>query len=561
VKGKRKGFKKQGKPRKLIGKKLKAPAKGKTAVEFPDNPSTKRSFDFSPWYGVGIDAITSACQGVISAKLDSCGESEGGSVGSIVNYCGYGLRWFLSFCATTGAASSTEMTLADIDRELMELYLSHLRTRPAKTATGLLSRTSQKNMYTNTKSVLDTLCTLNLLPPSKDLFPANPFPGSNGRPKGQKSLSDSELKPLIAALSVDLEAIQTGRFKGPMSQALSVVVLGISLRTGLNPTPLLEITRDALKDHPLFPDYKILVVYKRRGNSTYIQPLRWSDVIEDLAVARTDVVGLYNWVVEHAKPLVAEAPNKLKDRLWLYRSEESNRNKGNINVLSSGALFTGIAAFVDRHNLRADDGTPLKLNLSRMRKTFVRHLFLLCRDPLVVAKVAGHTPKVNAEHYHEITPEAERGHKFMGEIWLDTLRGIADDTARVSRISERKLKKAENTPVARCKDPKHGHRAPKNGRYCSSFVHCFSCKSFVVTGDDLYRVYSFYWLIIKERKLVPVKHWARLYRSVIRIVDDVIGPRFPEDLVQEVRERARTDPHPFWRDREMLIITAQENNL
>ena len=150
----------------------------------------------------------------------------------------------------------------------------------------------------------------------------------------------------------------------------------------------------------------------------------------------------------------------------------------------------------------------------------------------------------------------------MGEIWLQKLRGNNDDDdTKISQISDKKLQKTENTPVARCKDPKYGHRAPKNGQYCYKFVNCFGCKSFVVTGDDLYRVYSFYWLIIKERRLIQAKHWSRLYRSVVRIVDDVIAPKFPEHLVEEIRDRARTDPHPFWRDREMLIITAQEKKL
>ena len=558
MKGKTKGFKKQKTPRKKLSKQAIVPVKGKTVVKFPPNPSGVMNFDFTPWYGTGIDAITSACQGGIQSKLNSCGEEEGDSVATVVKYCNQGLNEFLSFFAAIAKASSMEMTLDDVDQDLIDLYIAHLRTRPAKTDTGLLSYTSQKTIYDATKSVLEALCTLQLLPPAEKLFPASPFPGSNGRKKGQKSFSDSELRPLVAALKTDLEAIQEGWFKGSMSQALSAVLLGISLRTGINTTPLLSISRDALIDHPVLPDHKVLVIYKRRGNSTYKQTLRWSIRIKGLAVARTDVITLYEWALKQTKPLLPDAGNKHKDQLWLYRSEKT-QDKGKVTALSADVLRKGIKAFVERHNLKADDGTPLKMNLTRMRKTFVKRIYLLSgRDPLVAARCAGHTVKVHDESYWEVTSESELGFKFMGEIWLDTLRGKEDDTTKISRISKHKLKKSENTPVARCRDPKYGDRAPKNGKYCSRFANCFGCKSIVVTGDDLYRLYSFYWLVIKERRFVPVPHWKRLYRSVVRIVDDVITPKFPAKLVEEVRNKARTNPHPFWRDREMLIISGQD---
>jgi hypothetical protein len=123
--------------------------------------------------------------------------------------------------------------------------------------------------------------------------------------------------------------------------------------------------------------------------------------------------------------------------------------------------------------------------------------------------------------------------------------------------------KIVRTPVAHCSNSLYGRYSPKNGyEHCNSFLNCFRCPSQIVTTDDLWRLMSFYWLLIKERRVIPRKRWSRIYGFVIREIDRAILPNFERELVDAARGRARTEPHPMWRDRSILFgetFTVEES--
>jgi hypothetical protein len=72
--------------------------------------------------------------------------------------------------------------------------------------------------------------------------------------------------------------------------------------------------------------------------------------------------------------------------------------------------------------------------------------------------------------------------------------------------------------------------------------------------SDLYRMYSFYWLLVKERNLIGRSQWQKVYGWVIREIDPVIAPRFPAAVMKQAKEKAFVEPHPMWRDRSMLLV-------
>lgn len=43
-----------------------------------------------------------------------------------------------------------------------------------------------------------------------------------------------------------------------------------------------------------------------------------------------------------------------------------------------------------------------------------------------------------------------------------------------------------------------------------------------------------------------------LYRHIIKIIDEKILPKFDKSTVVAAREKARQNPHPFWKDPEIL---------
>ena len=80
----------------------------------------------------------------------------------------------------------------------------------------------------------------------------------------------------------------------------------------------------------------------------------------------------------------------------------------------------------------------------------------------------------------------------------------------------------------------------------------------VVTKEDLYRLFSFYWLIVYEREQIGAKRWRKYFAHIIRIIDRDIVPKFDADAdyVSTIRAEAQANPHPFWKNRAQLESVA-----
>ncbi|PWN56429.1 hypothetical protein [Abyssibacter profundi] len=503
-----------------------------TVVRLPENASAFRNLDFGRFYGTGCDVVVYACQRTLERMAEGSAKSAGKTLSpaTIRYYFGSGLAAFLPHCATMAAALGRELRLDDIDRDLIDHFIAELRQ-----SGGTLS--TPKNRYAAAKSVLVAMGQSGWI--TQDIFPRNPFPNSNRSKKGQAALSEPERKAVLRALKADMRDIIKG--SDPLtSEELSVCLLAIAARTGLNPTPALELLTDCLQPHPLKADRYVLVSYKRRGNATRIQSLRRSADIEAMVTALPDVARVIDLIRDrNAEP---RQSSQHPSSLFVYESRGLN-TAGAKSRLSNNVLSHGITAFCKRHDLRDADGKPLRLNLMRLRKTFENRLFSLSgQDPFLTAKLGGHTPKVSNDHYLEAPETAERDWHLMGEIRTEQLLSHG----KVAPLP------TQNTPVAQCRDTLTGELAPQNGEHCQRFLACLRCKSFVVTGDDLYRVFSLYWMLVGMRQRMGASAWKRVYGHIIRIIDREIAPQFDAELVTIQRQRAKADPHPFWRDPDLL---------
>ncbi|MEQ9130875.1 MAG: hypothetical protein RLO11_00620 [Salinisphaeraceae bacterium] len=503
-----------------------------TVVRLPEDSSGGRNLDFEPYYGVGCDVVVYAAQRTLERMAEATRQSGGKTLSprTIRNHFANGLSAFLPLCATIAAALGRDLRLDDIDRELIDHFIAHLRQSGGKLA-------SQKNRYSNAKSVLVAMGRSGWI--AKDIFPRNPFPHSNRSLKGQTALTEPERKAVLKALKADMRAIVAG--SAPLTRVeLVVCLLAIAARTGINPTPALELLTDCLQPHPIKADRYVLVSTKRRGNATHIQSLRRAADIEAMVTALPDVARIIDLVRQRNAEL--RQASRYPASLFVYVSR-GGVSAGRRARLSKEMLSKGIAKFLERHDLRDADGKPLKLNVMRLRKTFENRLFSLSgQDPFLTAKLGGHTPKVSNDHYLEAPATAERDWHLMGEVRTEELLSHGKALPLPT----------QNTPVAQCRDTLHGHLAPKNGEHCQKFLACFRCRSFVVTGDDLYRVFSLYWMLVGMRERMGASAWKRVYGHIIRIIDREIAPRFDAELVAIQRQRAKVDPHPFWCDPELL---------
>lgn len=264
-------------------------------------------------------------------------------------------------------------------------------------------------------------------------------------------------------------------------------------------------------------------------------------VLEAMPTIKTNVERLIWRVIARTEPLRSEAPGDLGERVWLYRSR-SNRTAGQVLVLSDWVLQATIRGLVDEYGLAECDGQPLRINISRLGKTFGNRIFELLHEDLENTAIAlGNRPQVVDRNYLAPGEDAKRNWRFMGEVLVgELLNGTIGATYKV-------------TPVGRCGDPIYGQYAPKKeGATCTNFINCLRCRHYAVTGDDLYKQFSFYFRVFAERTRIDKRRWAREYAYVPRLIDNYIvveGLRrryFELEVVEVARKRARLDPHPFW---------------
>ncbi|GAL16631.1 hypothetical protein JCM19235_5180 [Vibrio maritimus] len=370
-------------------------------------------------------------------------------------------------------------------------------------------------------------------------FPKNPFPHSNKRAKGEKPLTPHEKRQVVVALKQAIKPIYQ-KTEPLTSYELTLCLLAVAIQTGINASPLLNMTTEALDDHPLKDNRKLLTVFKKRGNATQLHNLRKSEELEVVQGIKLDVAYLIEVVIERNAQVRALTDT---DLVFSYKATESGKGRGKATSLTDQTLDYNVNKFIREYDLKDEDGSTMKLNVSRFRKTFINGIYELSGESLLVAaQQAKHSGTGTLDHYLQAPEQSKRNLGLMGEI----------------RVKE--LTSAEpNVPVGHCKDPKNGDRAPKNGTFCNDFLGCFRCKSFVITGDDLYKLFSFYWAIIRNRDEFGRKDWNRHLRNVLRIVDEEVVPAFAKlgqlQRVETEKERARTNPHPYWQNLDMLKVT------
>lgn len=322
-------------------------------VTFEANATTRRSFDFSPWYNVNIDSITSACQRQIERFLN--GQDAEIEVTTVTGYCRSGVRFFLDYLLLYATVHAREITLADINRELIDGYIGHL--------TGQGIRADNRYVrYMSIKSVLLPLGRRGLITliDSGDAatFPRNPFPNSHQKNSGESTpLPKAQRQAFVAAVKQAVMPIWCNDV--PLTSYLLVcALLIVALHTGRNTTPLLEMSRDCLHAHPK-DNSCFLVLKKRRGHNSSKTILRAEStherLLESTPTIKSSVERLIRHIIARTEPLLAEAPPNLQSRIWLYRAPPGS-GTGKILALTENQLRRNIKKIIDQHNIKDTDG-------------------------------------------------------------------------------------------------------------------------------------------------------------------------------------------------------------
>lgn len=482
-------------------------------------------FDWAEYLGRGFDDTVSAITQVMRAMVLE-GKPKPLSLRSIASSV---IRWF-QFC-TERAASGAPPTLNSIDGETIDAFAGWLSTR-LKSDGEVWALNTARTSYSKVKTVLEALANRKLLP-RQGLFSRNPFPGAtdvNRRRNQIPPLSDGERERILRPLAMEVAEVFDGTHRGLPVTQFALCVFAILLKTGVNPTPFLEIPRDlqqCFMSHPRI-NRKVLVTFKRRAGKHTTTPLHH---VESRVVS-LDVYKLCERVVSLTEDTAKRAMGtKLEGLLWLYEVDGAPRG------MSTATLSTVANSFTLRHNLVRDDGTRLKMSSQLFRNTKLNRIWRASKgDLLATARSASNTPTA-AQRYLAVTPDMLDEHRLAGEVLVDTLSAAAP---------------RDNTPHSGCSDAFNGEFAPKDGSACVDFLSCFRCKSQVIVQDDLYKLFSFYWALFSQRSHIGQDNWRNLFGWVTRVIDRDIAPKFDATVVEREKARARTEPHPMWRSPSVL---------
>lgn len=437
-------------------------------------------------------------------------------------------------------------------REVIDEFVIWIRNKPARTVTGKLSILGARRHYTSVKSILSYFIRQGRL--TSEIFPYAPFLNVNRSGKSTLAYTKSEMSRIMRFLWQQLALIRDGTFKAPLNQVLSVYALIMAAKSGRNTSTILSLKDKCISPHPLAPDTHIIMTgFKKRGMNTSVQAMRESSDITDTFSTHKDMGTLVREVLEITRGLRAKAKNQ---SLFLTTNAD-----GNILALVDTAFWKSVQSLYAKALLKDDQGNLLKIQVKRMRKTFAERVWQLSGgDPIKTAKALGNTVPVLDKHYIDVMPNMEKQHKLFGHVLTETLLNTTGNIkqALADKLNVTPAKVNEllignfNTSVGRCSDPINGKFAKGDGVACSRFTRCFICPNQVILATDLYRLFSFYWLIKDENAYIGREKWKKLYGTIIHIIENEVSATFSEDIVSHAKVKARANPHPAWKTRVML---------
>lgn len=512
-----------------------------------------RTVHFERWLGCGIDAWVWSALDVLTDALRS-GASAPDTVRSRCDAIKVFFDFLLAGRAGAGVPSPEELKPLHITQ-----FVEWLKVQAASKG---WANDTVRVFYQRSKLVLSQMMVNGVIhgDPSRFFPRRSILPNDNAEQRGARAFSDGELQRLAHAIKQDLVDLHHGRLSLRDSDVIANRFLIVAMRTGANTTPLLELQRDALLPG-LLPGTQRLRIVKYRGHVIHERALVRSNDVEQQTLIPLDAVAVLERALSDTEHLAAVAPPAYQNKVWLFQSSDVCA-PGDIRCLRVSNLADATERLIKRHSLMGDDGKPLRVNVSRLRKSFAKRVFRLSGgDAVTTASLLGNTPKVADMNYLHVDDQLKaESAVFIGRELAVHLRG--DGTAKIAPLETRAGadSRTEPTPIGRCQDTMNGDRAPKDGHnHCDLFVMCLFCPSFAVVGepDDLWRLYSY--RIFAQKELARLEQQSKefgvdpaaerlvpLYQAAVPFIDSFCRQAFGATAASTAMHKASIQLHPFW---------------
>lgn len=196
--------------------------------------------DFTPYYGKGYDDITNRVYYTAKALLKN---TNAFTEDTQRTYFKNGFFYFAQYLELFRHSVGEDLTQNDITPRLIEQYLLHLKGSEFKSS-------FQKALYSHIKSLLVRMKEKGYWPLvddinlNSDFFPKNPFPNSGKHAKGERPLTPYEKRQVVVALKQAVKPIYQKR-ESLSGYELTLCLLAVAIQTGINTSPLLNMTTDA----------------------------------------------------------------------------------------------------------------------------------------------------------------------------------------------------------------------------------------------------------------------------------------------------------------------------
>lgn len=211
-----------------------------------------------------------------------------------------------------------------------------------------------------------------------------------------------------------------------------------------------------------------------------------------------------------------------------------------------------VARWIRGHNLVDDDGEPLRLVLSRLRKTH-KALWYLKTEGHMARFAVGHTPEIAARHYADIPSLRPLHEATVAEAFSEVVAAAGpivlvpaeEDSWRQCGVPPKGrkdrdsvLRGEQDVWLAACSG---FDRSPfgEPGTPCPQpFWGCLECRNAVITVRKLPAIIAFQQFIEEQRASLSASDWAMKFgRAHARIAGQVL-PAFPESMVAAARREA-----------------------
>lgn len=325
-----------------------------------------------------------------------------------------------------------------------------------------------------------------------------------------------------------------------LARDLPALLVLLALDTGLEPECLKTLTVDCLTNsHAGTVELRYL---KRRARGAEHKSMR----------IRDGGGGTPGGLIRRLIEVTATARRHLADdRLWIYH------NAGGLRV-GIGHPTHRINAWVSQHSIKDDDGKPLHLVLSRLRKTH-KALWYTKTKGHMTRFALGHSREVAARHYADLPSLRPLHEMAVADAFREAVASASPTV--LSPIVEQALRQApeqaaslmpsdsvsplldgeQDLWLAACAGFHSGPFA-KSGLPCPQpFWGCLDCPNAVITARKLPAIIAFLAFIEEQRRCMPANDWTAKFGRIHTRISEQVLPAFSEELILDARRQMESE--------------------